>query len=228
MLHVCDDHLSPLTPETNQLLKDYEDAMAKKTPAPTTLLAPDTIQEATQASDTARRDLAQLKAMPITMANMAVVGEILKQVKVQYKAVKDRQDAITQPMRAAEKGVRDLFRPALTALAEAETILKEGIGRAEREHHEANRVAALVTQAHLAQGNALAAAVASSAVAPTVAVDGISTREVLEFVVTDPNLVPRELCVPDDAKIRAAIAMGYREIPGVSITVGTRVTVRTA
>ncbi len=223
MISVCDEHLSPLTVETNNELIQYEDRMKNTHAVP---LANDTIIEATQANDNARRDLEALKAMPITMANMALVGDILKKVKAQAKYLKSRQDAITRPLREAEKGIRDLFRPGLDALEEAERHLKAGIGVAERAHHEANRQAALEAQAALQQGSALAAAIASSNIAPAVPVQGITTREVMQFAVVDPNLVPRELCSPDEAKIRAAIALGVREIPGVQIAIGTQVTVR--
>lgn len=190
-------------------------------------LAPETVSEATLANDTARRKLEALRVMPVTPHNMELVGAILVDVKKQLKDLKARQDAITAPMRAAEKGVRDLFRPALNALAEAESILKEAIGKAQAAQHEANRQATAAAQIAISQGNALAAAQATQGLTHIAPPPGITTKDVLTFRIVDPNLVPRQLCVPSDQLIRAAIAAGFHEIPGVLIEKDTQVTVRT-
>lgn len=42
-------------------------------------------------------------------------------------------------------------------------------------------------------------------------------RYVVRFEIENAAEVPRELCVPDDAKIREALKQGVREIPGVRI-----------
>jgi type IV secretory pathway VirB10-like protein len=41
---------------------------------------------------------------------------------------------------------------------------------------------------------------------------------VTEFIINDPDLVPRALCTPDGAKIRQAIKDGITEIDGITIT----------
>lgn len=43
-------------------------------------------------------------------------------------------------------------------------------------------------------------------------------KTVTRFTITDPNLVPRELCVPSDQLIRQAYREGMKTIPGVAIT----------
>lgn len=229
LLPVCTPCLSPLTEVTAELIyarePDYlETLMAKKTaPAP---LPVDTVTEATQASEQAKHTLAALRALPVTNQNLPMVGEVLKDVKARYKALEDRQREITAPMRAAEKSVRDLFRPGLNALAEAEALLKAGIAKCQAEQFRANQEATARAQAALAQGNVLEAAKAATALAPVEALQGITSREVWTFRIVDPAQVPRELCTPDEAKIRAAVAAGAREIPGVVVELGTQITVR--
>lgn len=44
--------------------------------------------------------------------------------------------------------------------------------------------------------------------------------------VIDASLVPRAYCSPDDAKLKAALALGVREIPGVRIYEASRVAFR--
>lgn len=222
------DEPSILIPYCSDCLDERPIPMPKK-PASTALaVAPETASEATLAADTARRTLVQLKALPVTVANLELVGSILVDVKRQYKDLDARMKAITAPMRAAEKGVRELFRPALTALAEAESLLKKGIADAQAAQANANAAAMAQAQAALAVGDTRGAALAAHVLTPVQAVQGVTTREVWTFRVVDPESVPRELCTPDDAKIRAYIEAGARQIPGVLVELSTQVSVRTA
>jgi hypothetical protein len=47
-------------------------------------------------------------------------------------------------------------------------------------------------------------------------------RTVMSFEVTNPELVPREYCTPNDALIRAALKDG-KEVPGVEVTVSKKI-----
>jgi len=53
-----------------------------------------------------------------------------------------------------------------------------------------------------------------------------SLRKVWRFEVVDQTQVPREFCIVDEKKIRAAVLGGSREIPGVSIYLDETVQVR--
>lgn len=139
-------------------------ARSKTAPVPQTEEA--TVQEAITAGSAAQRSLAQLLAMPITTANLPMVGLILQDVVTKRKELDARLKSITAPMRAAEKSVRDLFKPALNALAEAEAFLKQGIGNAQREQYAANAAAMQQAQVALQHGDARAAALAAHAIAP--------------------------------------------------------------
>jgi len=44
-----------------------------------------------------------------------------------------------------------------------------------------------------------------------------SSRKTWKYEIIDPDLVPRELCEPSPAKLRAAVNSGIRKIPGVRI-----------
>jgi len=53
-------------------------------------------------------------------------------------------------------------------------------------------------------------------------------KKVWTFQVEDPALVPEQYKVVDERKIRAAVASGIREIPGVRIYLSPQVAVRGA
>jgi hypothetical protein len=178
-------------------------------------------EEATMAL--AARD--SLRTLAITTpAQIAVAGEILVDVKGRLKALEERLAEITKPLNAGIKSARDLFRPAMEAYAEAEAILKKKIGDAERAIQEANRAAQREAQERLAQGQVREAALAVNTIVETPKVEGVRTQEVLTYEVTDVSLVPRELMVVDDKKVRAHIAIhGESPIPGIAIKKETRV-----
>lgn len=190
-------------------------------------LAIETVTEATQAGDEAKRTLEKLRALPVTRDNVEMVGSILVDIKERYKALEGRQRAITQPMRQAEKAVRDLFRPALAALAEAEALLKTGIAQAHAAAFAQNQAAMTQAQAALAAGDARGAALAATNLAPIEAPAGVTLKEAWSFRIVDSTAVPRAYCIPDEGLIRAAIRAGIREIAGVVIEPTTQVSVRT-
>lgn len=185
-------------------------------------------QEIVDAIQSAQTTLVQIKTIAITPANMETIGAILVEVKRRYKVLEEQLKTFTEPHRKAEKAVRDWFRPGLKALEEAEAHLKAGISEANRQQWLANQQATQQAQVALAQGNALAAAQAATAITHTAPPAGVGMREAWGFRVVQPELVPRELCEPSDALIRAAIAAGHRQIPGVLIEPTTVVTVRTS
>jgi hypothetical protein len=182
--------------------------------------------EAMQAREEAQQALVQLQALEVSSANMEAVGVVLLEVKSRSKALESRLREITEPMRKAEKSVRDLFRPALDALFQAEALLKQRIAGAQRVQEQINRSAMLAAQASLEQGDSRGAALAAQVIAPTAPPQGVTTRAVWKFRVTNPDAVPRTLCSPDDAKIRAAVGAGTRSIPGVEIYEDTQVIAR--
>jgi len=191
------------------------------------ILTAETTNEATLEADSARRTLEALRALPVTMANIDDIGRILVQIKTKSKELDGRMKAITAPMRAAEKSVRDLFRPALNAFVEVEAILKQGVADAQRAQVAANQAAHVAAQAALSQGDVRGAALAVHGTAPVTVPAGVTVRERQVFRVVDADQVPRYLCSPDETKIAGAIAAGVRDIPGVVLETVSQVSVRT-
>jgi len=161
----------------------------------------------------------QLKAMPVTIANLDQVAEIIAEVKRRYNALEKTLKSITAPMREAEKNARDLFRPAMTALLAAESDLKQRVVQARNAQLAINQQAMAAAQVHLAQGDARAAALVTVVLQDTAMPAGLGARDVWSYEITDEALVPRELCSPDPAKIRAWVAAwkNAAAVPGVRI-----------
>jgi len=112
---------------------------------------------------------------------------------------------------------------------EAERKQAEALAKAEAAKNSRVRDAALAS-AKKASEELMAARTEEPMDAPTgIKTDsGTSwTRPVWTFKVIDPQLVPREFLVVDEKAIRAAIAKGVRDLPGVTIwqeeTLATRV-----
>lgn len=188
-------------------------------------------EEAESARVEAEKVHLELTTLDVDADNMALVGEILTDVKKRRNAIEDRLKEITAPLRAAEASARALFSPALNALARAEALLKQKIGEAQKAQLAVNQAAMLAAQTAVARGDTMGAALAAAVLAPPPAPpSNISTREVWTFRVTAPDAVPRLFCSPDEKKIRAFVALngGKSAIPGVEVTQDVQVTVRGA
>jgi hypothetical protein len=153
--------------------------------------------------------LEQIEAVSLleieTQDDYDLFAELLAEVKGKLKSITARKEEITKPMNAALKSARDLFRPAEVALGDAETAIKKVLGafalRAETQRREAMEAAAA---AH-AQGDTAAVAVELSRIVTTENTSGLGVRKVWAFAVVDPDAVPRDLCSPDERKIRELV-----------------------
>ncbi len=171
--------------------------------------------------------LRELKDFQVeTAEDIDFAGEALLDVKASWDRLEERRKEITAPLNEALRSANDLFRPALSALLDAEVLLKTKIAAAQTAITRRNREAMEAAQKALAAGDARAAAVAAVAIAPVHAPTGVTTREVWEFRVVDAALVPRQYLSVDEKLVRAAVASGVREISGVLITQGTQVIAR--
>lgn len=162
-----------------------------------------------------------------TQEDIDIAGAFLVEVKTAWKRLEERRQEITAPLNEGLRSANDLFRPALTALAEAERLLKRKIADAQTEIQRRNREAMEAAQKALSSGDVRGAAEAAQALAPLVAPTGVTVREVWEFRVVDAALVPRQYLMVNEPAIRAAVAAGVREIPGVVIEKGQQVIART-
>lgn len=170
--------------------------------------------------------LKKLNELVVNGHNMEIAGEILRDIHERHVKLEAKLKTITKPMREAENAVRALFRPALTAWASAEELLKKKISEARQLQFAINTKTTQVAQKLLESGDGRGAAIVSQALAPTAPPEGVSVTERWKHTVIDPTLVPREYCSPDDRKLRAAVQLGAREIPGVVIERADIVTVR--
>lgn len=186
-------------------------------------------EETRREAQTAKDVLAQLRDLVVeTPEQIEIAGAILVDVKGEYKRLDERLKQITAPMNAALKSVRDLFRPALLALEEAESLLKAKISQAQLAIAETNRRAMEATQAALAAGNVRLAAQASSAIVSTEAPSGVSYRDAWTFRVVDASKLPRDFLMPDMKKIAAHVKVhgDKHPIPGVEVVKDVQVVAR--
>lgn len=186
-------------------------------------------------------------------ATFEIGADELKAIKAKASALDEQRKAITKPMDDAKKAVMDLFRAPIDALTKAEGILKgkmlgyqqeverranearleaERAAKAERERLE-RQAAELTAQGRTGEA-AVKEQVAQMVVAAPVAVPrapvvaGISTRETIDFEVTDlhalikhvaerPELV--NLLAADKVKLGAYVrGLGVQSnLPGVRV-----------
>lgn len=170
-------------------------------------------------------------------------AETLGRVKSAIKQIEEQRVAITKPINEALRTINAQAKVAADPWQNVERKIKGAIAAYDAEQdrirREAQRVAdeaarkereKLERQAAAAAAKGKedkaveleqrAAAVVSAVAQPeTPKVEGVSRRFVVKTEVTDPKLVPREYCKPDEPKIdKIAKAMGGDiEIPGVRI-----------
>lgn len=173
------------------------------------------------------------RLVPVTMANVEVVGDVLTGAIARAKVVEAELRKITKPQNDAIKAVRAFFNPVLKTYEDTEKILRQKIKDARNAQIVVNTQATQTAAVALAQGDARGAALAANVIENTALPSNMSSRDNIEFEITDESLVPRELCEPSTKKIRAWIALhGEKvlgvEVPGLRIARGSTLVVRTA
>jgi hypothetical protein len=150
--------------------------------------------------------------------------ELLKLVKGKLKFI-DEEKKISTAQLAEEKKridsekkrIEGFFAPATERYKTMEARLKDMVGQFVLAQEAKRReLAAAATKANTIQEKAALVHQAGDTTTPS-HVAGVTTRVVLAFEVTDPDVVPRNLCTPDEALIKRAIDAGQKDIPGVRI-----------
>jgi hypothetical protein len=141
-------------------------------------------------------------------------SEQLLAVKRKYKGFDEQEKSATKPINDSLKTIRGWFRAVKDPLAQLEHLLKNKIGSYEIAQRAEQRKALVAATESFQRGDqstglALLAAVPERAVTPTT---GVSSRAVVKFEILDPALVPCEFCSPDPAKLRAAVALGGKDV----------------
>ena len=146
--------------------------------------------------------------------------DILSKIKTVGKMIKERKEQITKPLSEALNSARDLFKPIEQNHAEAERIIKSKLlnwQEAERKRIEKDtaKVVDKMESGKMSTEKAVAKIEDIGEVQTKVTgkVGQISTREVPKYKVTNEEIVPREFCSPDMAKIKKALDAGI-QVPG--------------
>lgn len=185
------------------------------------------------------------RTMEITTRVQFVSGaERLRDVKGLQKGLEAERVKVTGPMNEALRQVNEWFRGPMANLVKAEKVIKDALAKFEwaetakiRAEEVKAREAARVeaeelerrARSALQKGNVDKAAdlvaraatvVPQMAATAPVKAKAMAFTDVWDVTVTDPQLVPRQYLVVDEAKIKAVVkAMkGDIEIPGVTIT----------
>lgn len=167
--------------------------------------------------------LAKLRDLVITTdAALTWAGDTLKHAKTRAKELDAKRLEVTRPIMTAKAAIDGLFNPLIERYEEAERILKAKIAARFQAIETERRALMVASAAEHAAGGTPTAIIPEPA-----AVQGVSVRKVLDFEIVNPALVPRDLCSPDVAKVRAAIKLGEHEIPGVRVFERDQVAART-
>lgn len=169
----------------------------------------------------ATKALAAAEALTIkTEKDAESATDILSKIKTVGKMIKERKEQITKPLSEALNSARDLFKPIEQNHAEAERIIKGKLlnwQEAERKRIEKDtaKVVDKMESGKMTTEKAVAKIEDIGEVKTSVTgkVGQISTREVPKYKLTNEELVPREFCSPDMAKIKKALDAGI-QVPG--------------
>jgi hypothetical protein len=185
------------------------------------------VREVASASAQMKAQVELLKVETLDDATQA--GQMLVQLKQVLQQVEQKRKFLTGPLRESIKRIEALFKPHIDLLRQADQQLREKVlaYQAAREEQMREAQAKLLAQAARAQAagdaeTALALATESTQLGLTPRVqhveDGaVQTKKVWSFEVEDLGKVPHEYFTLDEAKVRAAIRAGVREIPGIRI-----------
>ncbi len=174
----------------------------------------------------ASQDVLELKDFSIqTNEDKEVVGGLLKVTKEQLKHLEDEQKKVLGPLKDAEKAVRALFGPALTALQHFEGALKGKLIAWENLLEETRRKATAELSRQNASTLEVTTALQTLSEAESTKTKGVTVRETADFEIVDVDQIPRQFMVPDLVAIRRATLAGVA-IPGVLKTVKKIASVR--
>ena len=175
--------------------------------------------------------VAQTALVNITTQDDAInAGRILQELKVHQKDIKAKRDFMVKPLKEHVARLEALFRPIQERLEGAEASLKAKVlvfttkQREEAKQREQKLLAeALNAQEDGDNETALALATEATSqdvMAKTTHFEGggfLQVKEVDAFEVTDLGAVPHEFFSLDESKVRAAIKVGQRDIPGIRV-----------
>lgn len=212
-------------------------------------LAPVDTKLATEAGNIL--ELAQA-AQITTLAQQESAGLLLHEIKALKAKVNETFDPVCNSAHVAWKASIAARNKHLTPLEDAERLLKDKSGKffaeqerarlealqAAQEKAEAEEWAKREEEAKQLKKDGQKAAAKELLAQPVYVsveaqpepekVQGITARTTYDFVIVDPNLIPREYLVPDMAKIKKIVAAMKSEtrIAGIRVTTSKSISVR--
>ncbi len=206
-LKLCERHFNELTMEERDGLADVGSAENPN----------EKIQQYVDPIKTEYISMAdQLKDYEIPNEDAAeTVAEILTDTHNKIKEIDAKRKTITKPILEAKRAADALFKPAINALEEVKVLLKGKLTTFTRQQEEARKEA-------LESGDVSQALATPEPQAP----EGVATRRVWTFEVTDAEAIPREYLILDTAEVKEEMKRKGPEnveIPGIRIYQETKV-----
>ena len=158
--------------------------------------------------------------------------QVIRHAKRMIDELEKERKKATGPLRLVEKTVNSWFRPVTDGYRDIEKAGKEALAAWYASEREAQAKAFQAAAEAHQQGDHAAAAEAlatSNDAAAARAPRGATIAEVWIATITNPPMVPREWCVPDEPRIKAVARTTPSDqipphIPGVTFTKETRTT----
>jgi hypothetical protein len=140
-------------------------------------------------------------------------GELLKIFNEAGKKAKEEKDKVLQPAELTVKRIKEQWKPFEDGLKQCVAHIKSQMQswlQLEQEREELQRQR-LLNDRRIKNESTLVAKLESIKTEPVG-----NTRSVLILVIDDPNLIPREYLVVDEAKLKAALREGVK-VPGARL-----------
>jgi len=155
-------------------------------------------------------------------AGMTAGTDLLDELKIVDKAIKERKEAITRPLMTGLASARDLFRPLEVGFKNAKSITKQkmldySIAEEERIAKEKARVEARVEKGTMRVDTAVGKMEGIGENKKSF--EGTDSKTIIKKVtkirITDESLIPREYLVVDMQVLTKAVVRERIEVPGV-------------
>lgn len=142
----------------------------------------------------------------VDSSSVQLAADCLVDLQSELKSIESMKKSALGPLRESEQQIRGWFRPVENALEELVSLIKSKIAKYDLDARDLQRKAfAEASAAHAAGDNVAArdALQVSNEHAAKRKAKGASTREVWRAEIVDAGAVPREWCIPDEARIKA-------------------------
>lgn len=183
--------------------------------------------------DQVQTALVELRALPVRdQATLTQVNQWLVEGKTRAKEIKALEDSVNKPLNEALKANRAIYKPVLDLYAALEQTLKakvaEGHAFIAAEQARQLKEAAKAYQSAPSEQARAEATTALMSVPEAPEHQGTSIRKTWKYEVLDIKALPDQYVtrVENSLAIRAAIASGARDIPGLRIYEDQIVSVR--